>query len=347
MDTAKRKNIIEISEIIDILWQNRRIIFRNTAVIVVLAIGLSLLQKKTYQATTTILPDIPYLNSLSGKLGGLQDLAAVAGLENNGNVSPTQLYPDVILSNCILKKIIDHRYKTMKYDSLVTLLQYWGFDDPDPKQNYESLLKELQGGVILVDMDKKTTITTITVETEEPQLSADIANQLTKELDYFQGNLRRSNASEQCAFLEKRIPEVEKDLLASENALRIFNEANLSAVQSPRLSMQQKRLSRDIDLNSALYLDLKQQYEYAKIDQIKNSELITVLDSASAPYTGHGKKRATVVFSFLFAFLGTSLYCIAISVYQKWDKHEYWNDLLLKYWTDFRNDIRFKRKHKS
>jgi capsule polysaccharide export protein KpsE/RkpR len=247
--------------------------------------------------------------NLAGKLGGLQEIASAAGIGNQ-IVSPSQLYPDILASERVLQNVIYHKYRTESFPSEVTLIQFYGYDDEDSVYNYEKCLKKLRGSLITIEVDRKTTIVTLKVTTTEKQLSADIANQITAELDYYQRNFRRTNASEQRKFLEQRLSEVNQDLTKSEEKLKDFREKNRKVEQSPQLLLEQDRFARDVELNSALFIELKKQYELAKLDEIKNTPIVQVLDVARAPAKKSGPPRRIYVFAAAFlSFVGcTSWY---------------------------------------
>jgi len=120
---------------------------------------------------------------------------------------------------------------------------------------------------------------------EEPQLAADVANQITAELDDYTRTKRRTNATLQREFIEQRMKEVEEQLGRSEIALKEFRERNRRIMDSPQLMLEQERLARDVQINSTVFIELKKQLEIAKIEEIKNIPIINVLDPARPPVT--------------------------------------------------------------
>ena len=63
----------------------------------------------------------------------------------------------------------------------------------------------------------------------------------------------------------------------------------------------------DATLNSTIYVELKKQFELAKIEEIKNITIVNVLDPARAPIRKSRPKRATnAAIMFLLALVGTS-----------------------------------------
>ncbi|MFI5250962.1 MAG: hypothetical protein ACHQQQ_00905 [Bacteroidota bacterium] len=289
---------------LNIIWIHRFKILRIVLIGGVLLSGIMLLIHNTYQAHATVMPDITTM-SLADKLGSLQEMASAAGL-NIGQTSPTELYPDIIMSETVLKKIIYDKYQTEKFDTTVNLIDFFQIDEKTENLRYEKCLTKLQKSVISVSLDKKTFMVEVDIETKEPKLSADIANNILDELDIFQRNFRKTNATEQRKFLEQRLDEVSRDMAKAEDNLKNFRETNRRVEQSAQLLLEQDRLTREVELNTALFIELKKQYEMVKLDEIKNTPVVLVLDTARVPAEKSGPHRTVTVLAgmvllFLFA----------------------------------------------
>ena len=315
----KTKNSFQLNtekavEIISILWSSRKLIASVVGGATALAIVICLFLPKYYRSTTTILPETE--KSKLGSLGGLTDLASLAGV-NTGEGSLVKLYPTIIKSEAVLRNVLYARYHSTAFKDSVSLIQYWEIEASTPGLSYELALKGLQDD-LEVSMDVKTNVVTISTETKEPQLSADIINKVTAELDQFIRTKRRTNASEQRKWIEIRLLEVKGDLERSENALREFREKNRRVIDSPQLLLEQERLIRDVQINTALYGELKKQYELIKIEEIKNIPIINVMDPGRPAARKERPKRIAIVFStFLFSLVASTGYVFAASRYEQ------------------------------
>jgi uncharacterized protein involved in exopolysaccharide biosynthesis len=316
-EVAKPQDTLSsITSIIEVTWKHRKKIAGTTFVVGVVVAIISLFLPQQFVATSTILPDMDFLNNLQDKLGGLQDIISAAGLSGS-SISPSQLYPDIMESETVLRRVIYHEYSTERFPTPVNLLTYYGFNTKDTGLNYERCLSMMKKGVLSTTIDKKTLIISVEVTTPEKQLSADIANQITTELDYFQRHFRSSNASEQRKFLEQRLGEIKNDLATAEENLKDFQEKNRTVMQSAELLLEQGRLQREVDLNSDLFIELKKQYEMAKLDEIKNTPIVAVLDRAMPPATRAFPRRTfMVIISMLLAFTGSTIWFNAREVWR-------------------------------
>jgi tyrosine-protein kinase Etk/Wzc len=74
-------------------------------------------------------------------------------------------------------------------------------------------------------------------------------------------------------------------------------------------------------MNSTIFVELKKQYELAKLDEIKNTTVVNILDRASTPIRKSRPKRATNAgVMFLITFAGLSSYFIVRT--KHWSKIE-------------------------
>ena len=312
-----KSNVALIFYFFEIIWERRRRIIPIVLTIAIIVAVISLLMTKTFTSQAVIIPPTDMVSDLQQRLGGIQALASATSILG-GLQSPTQLYPDILQSETVLKEVIYHKYHTEKYPQPVNLIEYFQYFDEDSVYNYEQCLNKLQGRIMTIDLDRKTFILTLSIETPEKQLSADVANFLCAQLDHFEKTLRKTTASEQRIFLEQRLVEVKQDLRNSEDSLKNFNEKNRQTAQSPDLLLQQSRLSQNVDINTALYLELRKQFEYIRLSEIENTDIVQVMDTARAAARKTSPRRTMMVLFWTFlTFLGCSFWYIRKDYYAK------------------------------
>ena len=239
----------------------------------------------------------------------------MAGVNVGGEGSLVKLYPTIVRSETVLKDVIYARYKTEEFPDSVDLIQYWEIKEKKPGGAYESALNLLRGALD-ISMDPKTSILTISIESKEPCLSASIVNNVVAGLDKFILTKRTTSASEQRIFIEGRLSEVKEDLTKSEDLLKVFRERN-SQVRSPELLLEQGRLERELQINNTLFIELKKQYEIAKIEEVKNMPVINFLDRARPAVFPEGpKKKIIVMITFLLTLIIASIYIVGDKYYR-------------------------------
>ena len=282
--------------------------------ITVFTIGILLLfVSPYYESTVTILPE--YGNK-SSNLDQIGNLAALAGV-NIGEGTPTEIYQVLVTSESVLEPIIYKKYLTKKYKDSVNLIQYFDISSdkslpPNLRQRkmflkaYEILTKNR----VMTDLNRFSKVLNITIKMPESDLSAVVANNIVKSLDNYIRTQRKSYASEQRYYIDKRLAQIKDSLTIAENNLKSFREEN-RLVASPALLLEQGRLLRNIDILQSVYVELNKQLELAKIDEIKEAPVLNVKELAKDPMIKAGPMRGIIFILIVFSsILLTLLYFI-------------------------------------
>lgn len=292
-----------LQEILVPIWANRKRILVISFAAALVTLGINFLLPVYYKSTATLLPETQK-DKLSA-LGQFADIASLAGVNVPGS-EIARLYPTIVNSETILRNVILRKYKTNAFADSVNLIEYFGYDDDPPAEAMDKALKELKG-LLSASFENKTSTVTISVEMREPELAATVLNTIIAELDNFMRSKRVTNASEQVKWISARLREVEQDLRRAEDRLKEFRERNRRVADSPELLMQQERLLRDVQVQSTVFVELKKQYELAKLEEIKNITIVNVLDPGRVPVKKERPRRGlnTVIFSFLALLLSS------------------------------------------
>ena len=302
LESAMPRPVFNLEVAFSVLWASRKLIAVITGSVTAAAIIISYLLPQYFASTVVILPEAS--QSKLAALGGLSDLASLAGVNVGAEASPTKLYPVIVKSEAVLKNVIYRKYRTKAFTDSVTLVQLWDGGEENPLLAYETVLRSLRDELD-VSLDSKTNVLTVSLLTKEPQLSADIVNAIAHELDVFSRTKRTTNASAQRKWIEGRLTEVKADLENSEIALKDFRENNRRVVDSPDLLLKQGRFIREVEISSALFAELKKQYEVAKIEEIKNIPIVNVMDAGRPAAKNEKPKKAIIaVVFFLLSFFG-------------------------------------------
>ena len=131
--------------------------------------------------------------------------------------------------------------------------------------------------------DKTTGIVTLEVEMHSPALAAAVANRLVGLLNEFNLGRRQSQSRQMRLFTERRLAQAERELRQAEQAQMRFLQSNRSYQESPALVFQAARLEREVQLKQDVYATLAKSYEEARIAEVRDTPVLTVIDSAVAP----------------------------------------------------------------
>lgn len=152
-----------------------------------------------------------------------------------------------------------------------------------PEVRLETTVRLLKKDVISVVDDKKLGTVRLTVRTGQPELSRALAEKLLAAVNQFNVQTRKSQASAERQFIELRLTQTEKDLREAENKMQAFLSANRTIASSPQLAFEQGRLQRELVLRQQVHSSLVQSREDAKIREVRDTPVITVVEQPQRP----------------------------------------------------------------
>ncbi len=247
------------------------------------------------------------LASIAGASGFAQSLGI--GVSGDPTTSP-QFYQQLIMSRELLTRLATAQYANPRQrggQATATLVELLGPDDvPDPRKRLEMTLTTLEKGVIRAIPDTKTNLITVWADTRWPALSAALANHVTALVDSFNVEQRQSRARARRVFADARVTNAQATLRAAEDRLRDFQQTNRQWQQSAELTFEQGRLRRQVEIEGELYLTLRRELETSRLDEVNDTPVITVVDSAVVPVMRQWPKRTsiTIAAAFIGLFLG-------------------------------------------
>ena len=84
-------------------------------------------------------------------------------------------------------------------------------------------------------------------------------------------------------FTEERLRQARQELLVAERRLGAFMERNRDFRFSPTLTFEEERLSADLSAQRQLLTTLTQAYEQARIEEVRDTPVITVVEPPVRP----------------------------------------------------------------
>ena len=300
-----------VLEILNVLLKRWRLVIGLPLVVALVVLGISFFVSPTYTATTSFAPEI---RSEGGVPAGLGALAGQLGISFGGEASQSpRFYAEISKSRGILDRLLISRYADPRTTrqigdsaTLLTILQRGGRNGVDSLERGARKL----AGLVAVAVDAQTNIVTVKVQSHYPDLAADVANRLVAYLNDFNTLSRQSQARERRKFTEQRVAAGEQELRDAEEALKRFYQANRSWQQSPQLVFEEGQLKRQVDLRQELYRTLRREYETARIQEVNDTPVITVIDRALVPQRKSGPTRRLWA---LAAFVLTGVFAVSLA----------------------------------
>lgn len=245
----------------------------------------------------------------------IQGLAQQFGIAVGGGdagASP-QFYMDLLESRPLLAAVAERQYRVRTDSGIITgnLAKIYNVRNRNPAIVKNSLTNALKGQID-ENTSLKTGVITVTVHAKYPELAVQIAQGLLDQVNAFNLNRRQESASAEREFIERRVAEAQASLSQAEDNLQGFLQDNRDFRGSPAKQLDFDRLNRTVSSRQALYNSLATSYEQAKIEEVRDLPVITVLETPDMPIQPdpHGGKRKVVlgmlvglVAGFVLAFL--------------------------------------------
>lgn len=269
------------------------------------AIGFSwaLLTPRTFKADAAFLPE-----SGESSSSGIALAASQFGirLPATGTSWGAPLYVQVLKSRDVLEPMLDDSITVVEQNARHTSIGAL-FGDPNiPSAARGDAGTRALARAITVSEAKTLGAVNVSVVTAYPSVSLAIVNGLLAGLGRFAIETRKTQASAERQFVDQQTGEASEQLAGAENRLKAFLEANREVGASPQLVFERERLQRDVALKQQLYTGLLQNREEARIREVRNTPVFTVIQSPRLPVTpqsrGLGKK--TVLGAFAGALIG-------------------------------------------
>ena len=295
---------IQILAIVNTLLRRRWMIAGWTFALVV-AVGLYsfFIATPTYSASAVFLPLNP--PSMSDRMSSVAGPGSMQSQEPDQNTTP-EYYTALLSSQTFLTKLMGEKFNIQKLGTSVELIDYLSVQKNDLLDSFQiegsdEQVRMQRGAKKLEKMLKITSgksksitsapLLTITVTTNEAQLSADIANALLKLFITYNQGARNMMAIDNRKFVELQLKESEEFLKSAESALVQFSSRNRK-ISTPELQTEKDRLVRTVKVQEEVFITLKKQLELAKIREQENQISIEVLEMAIAPIKKTSPLRA-------------------------------------------------------
>ena len=147
---------------------------------------------------------------------------------------------------------------------------------------------------------------------KEPQLAADMVNHLYNIVVDFTSKVHNSQAKLNREFIETRQVEVKEKLTDFEEAVKVFRERNRSIIESPQLQLELGRLMREVEIKTQVYITLQKQYELARIDEVKETPSVIIIDKGVPAYQkDKPKRKLIVILASIFGLITGSLFYVS------------------------------------
>ena len=293
---------VSLLHVVSSVLRHRRFLLLFVCAAMAAVIARALVTPRSYTATAML---IPQARSGSSTVSGL---AAQFGFTMPGSdVAQTPaFYADLVESRPILEGVLSSQ---IEYQTAAGLVRGTVMDAlAIPGARREEGVRAL-GWMVSATLAPRTGVLLLSVKSSSASLSAQVAARVLDALNRFNTETRQSRAAAERRFIEGRRREVGQDLREAEDHLQGFLQRNREYRSSPELTFQYDRLARVVAFQQQLYSSLAQSYEQARIEEVRDTPVLTVLQRPEAPSLpdSRGLLKRIVFVLLLSASLGVAI----------------------------------------
>lgn len=282
IDTERDAAVDDLSllTILGMLLRRRRVVFLVPLFLVVATLVVSLLLRRSYTSHGSFVPQQQGPN-LSKLVGLASQLGVNMGSPDAGQ-SP-DFYADLIASDALLMNVARQEYTVVSGRDTVRgdLARQYRISESDSGRRLAKAVERLRRHLV-VSAEVRTSIVEYKVTERSAALAHQVGVAILAGINDFNLRSRRSRAGEERRFLETRVQEAADELRAAEDASLRFQQSNRSA-QTPGLMIERDRLQRAAALKQTLYSSIVQSYEQARMEEVRSTPVVTVVEEPSYP----------------------------------------------------------------
>ncbi|MCQ2083736.1 MAG: Wzz/FepE/Etk N-terminal domain-containing protein [Bacteroidaceae bacterium] len=338
-------NSIDLVELLTLLWQHRRRIILNCIYGGIIAIVVAFSIPKEYTSTVVMAPELSNSSSLTGGIGGL---AAMAGIDLNLSGSEDaiypELYPQIIESTPFLCELMGMEVcGTFKKEKISVDLYHYLKDYqrsawwtkilgmpgrlkskklinpsdtivPSPKvesrkfTRRQQLLMNSLHKKIHVSVDKGTSVITLGVSMQDPNIAADVAQAVSDNLQTYIGNYRSAKARKDLESVERLFLEAQNSFYCAQQKYAEYCDQHQN-VSKMKYQIEMDRLENEKNLDFEVYNQMASQLAMSKAKVQEQTPVCVVLQPAVVPIKASAPKKIMIGVLYVFlAFFGTCVW---------------------------------------
>lgn len=328
---------IDIMELISKLWKKRSMIINWCVVGAVIGLIAGFSIPKTYTASVTFAPETQ--QKTSSGVSSIASMMGV-NLNNSVDAISVEMFPDVVHSTPFIVELFDLpvTFKYKDEQMTTTLLEYMKEYQKSPwwsavisapfkalgwvmsrgkekEEDVEGPISELDvnnlpkkerevvkffAENIMVNVDKKTGKTSMSLELQDPNVVATVMDAVTENLKNYMSDYRTSKARQDIENLEVICAQRKADYYAAQQAYAQSVDGNKSVVrQSAQAELE--RLQQEMNLAYQVYSQVATQLEGARIQAEQAKPVFVIIDPVTVPIrkTAPSKAKMLIIFTFL------------------------------------------------
>lgn len=289
-NAAPESNELSLLAVVNLMLRRRRLIVGFAAIGAVVGLLSGLLSTRMYVSEVLFLPQ-----SNESNLSGLALAATQFGVRlptSTGGGWGPPVYVELLQSAALLEPIALDSVRLPEEEGRGAILaELLGVRSVDQKGFGDRAVIALRNAVTVREL-KTLNAVQVRVTTRWPSVSYAVVERLVQAVNEFNLETRQSQASAERQFLAGRVKEAEQALRQAEDTLQGFLQGNRSIAGSPELAFDRDRLQREVGLRQQLFTTLLQGYEEARVREVRDTPVITILKAPQVPTLSSPRRSA-------------------------------------------------------
>lgn len=325
-DSIYETGIIDIKLLVKKLFRNWKLIAKITAFGFALGAILSLGEPRKYTVVSNIAPE------LSLRTNSLTSIAQIAGisnlLSNNNDALLPSVYPYIVSSEQFLADLCSMKVNdsTLYYYLLNDTKKGWigsvvslpflavngikslfsekddtsviDIDPFHPTKEQAAVFRMIRK-MILVDVDKKTFLVSISVTAQDPVVAADLSNLIIKNLKRTVIMYRTSKTADNVEYLERVYNDARKEYYDAQSEYARYLDRN-QGISSKSSQVKELALKNEVDLKFRIYSSLASELQQEKTKLKQETPVFAEITPPSVPVkSSNSRKSYTLAITFL------------------------------------------------
>jgi uncharacterized protein involved in exopolysaccharide biosynthesis len=277
------KKEVSLFEIVSALLRQRRIFAGTFLLVAGGVLVFAITRPPEYTSTVSFVPETSDPQS-SNLLSVAQQFGVPLG-GGSGDRTP-EFYEALITSSEILRQAVVRSHTVRDSESMpreIDLIEYYEVDEETQAGRIERAIKELIEEDLSVSTQREAGTVSFSITTSFPSLSQAVAVHILDLVTDFDLNTRQSQAGAERFFTGERLAERTEQLRKAEDSLLAFRIENRVMSASPFLQIEVERLQWSVLMQQEVVTSLVQAYERARIEEVRNIPVITIINSPRVP----------------------------------------------------------------
>ena len=325
---------IDLMEYARKLWAARKLLMKVAGVAFVLALVIHISIPTQYTAKVMLAPE-----GGKGGASSLSGMAAMLGFGNFSGGSDASalnfsMASDIVASTPFILELFDTPVQTIDGKMDTTIVAYleteskpwWntvmalpsmaiggvkslfsskeemvGEEEIDPFRLTSSQMRRIGAikKIIEAEIDKKSSMTTISVTLQDPLIAATMVDTVVVKLQKYITNYQVSKAQEDCEYWEQLYKERQNDYYTAQKNYAEYMDANKNVILQ-RVRSEEERLQNEMNLAYQVYSNVATQLQMARAKVQEAKPSFTVFEPASVPLFPSGLSAKILILGLVF-----------------------------------------------